>query len=174
LLSNGNVLITGGVWHETTILASAEIYNPVTGISVATGDMTTARSEHTATLLDDGKVLVAGGFPSTTVDLYDPTTGVFATGATMVVPREGQAATLLTNSKVLMAGGGDFSVNSQVLSSAELYDPTAAEFTATGSMTAARYAPTATLLPSGKVLIAGGSDDSSGMATALASAELYE
>jgi hypothetical protein len=120
---------------------------------MATGSMTFARTAHTATLLLDGRVLIAGG-GSATVELYDATSQTFTVTGSMAVARIEQSATLLANStlpnygKVLVAGYGD-----QV---AELYDPTAGTFTATGSMVALRLGQTATLLQNGQVLIAGG------------------
>jgi len=130
---------------------------------VATGTMVTARRFHTATLLNNGKVLIAGGEDNgsnafNTGELYDPNTGLFtATAGNMTVARAGHTATLLGNGKVLITGGTSGGSSEAAVSSAELYDPATDMFTATtGSMTAARASHTATLLQSGKVLIAGG------------------
>lgn len=130
---------------------------------VATGTMVTARRFHTATLLNNGKVLIAGGEDNAsnafnTAELYDPNTGLFTAAAgNMTVARAGHTATLLGNGKVLITGGTSGGNSEAAVSSAELYDPATDMFTATaGSMTAARVSHTATLLQSGKVLIAGG------------------
>jgi hypothetical protein len=144
------------------------------GIFMATGSMTAERSSATATLLGNGKVLIAGGCCGaglTSADLYDPAAGTFTATGSMAVAREAQTATLLSNGKVLIAGGD--SGGSVYNASAELYDPAAGRFTATGSLTVARSLHTATLLPGGRVLIAGG-NRSSGFSVTLASAELYD
>ena len=118
-----------------------------------TGRMTVARAAHTATLLLDGRVLIAGG-GSASAELYDATSQTFSVTGSMTLAQDARSATLLANSKlpnygkVLMAGGGDLI--------AELYDPTAGTFTATGSMGAQHLGQTATLLQNGQVLIAGG------------------
>jgi hypothetical protein len=118
-----------------------------------TGSMTVARAAHTATLLLDGRVLIAGG-GSASAELYDATSQTFTATGSMTLAQDARSATLLANStlpnygKVLMAGGGDLI--------AELFDPTAGTFTATGSMAAQHLGQTATLLQNGQVLIAGG------------------
>jgi hypothetical protein len=126
----------------------------------ATGTMTGRRLLHTATLLTDGRVLITGGdnFQTlSTAELYDPRTGTFTATGNMTTPRSGHSATLLPNGRVLIAGGGRTNDGKrEALTSAELYDPGTGAFSATGEMTMPRYAPTATLLYSGKVLIAGG------------------
>jgi hypothetical protein len=141
--------------------------------------MTVARFFHTATLLPSGQVLIAGGAtnePYESAELYDPTAGTFTATGSMTVGRWSHTATLLPSGQVLMVGGeGGLSDTlatgvSAALASAELYDPAAGTFTATGSMAMARYSHTATLLPSGMVLIAGGTGDDGD----LASAELYD
>lgn len=139
----------------------------------ATGSMTMPRAFHTATLLADGKVLVAGGTDEftflNTAELYDPARGTFTpTSTPMTSRREYHSATLLPNGRVLIAGGYD---GSHSVSSAELYDPANGTFTATASMTVARHSHTATLLADGKVLIAGGYDASLHL---LNTAELYD
>jgi hypothetical protein len=126
---------------------------------------------NTATLLDNGAVLVAGGVVnSTTAELYTPPpTGTFAaTTGNMTAPRVDHAATLLNNGTVLITGGVGPTFPSS-LQSAELYNPGTGTFTATGAMTVARQNQTATLLKNGLVLIAGGFNGG----TLLASAELY-
>ena len=143
--------------------------------------MITPRSNFTATLLADGKVLVAGGSNSrdflATAELYDPGSGTWTATRNMVTPRAGHSATLLPDGKVLVAGGlGKATQNtdgriSDALSSAELYDPTTGFWTATGSMATTRQWFTATLLPDGKVLVAGGGNRNK---VILASAELYD
>jgi hypothetical protein len=138
------------------------------------GNMTDGRQSHTATLLNNGKILVTGGFDGATylssAELFDPVTRTFTATGSMTTARVDHTAALLNNGKVLIAGGFGGSGDSP-LASAELYDPATGIFTATGSMTNARFDHTATLLQDGKVLVAGG-DVITQIATA--DAEIYD
>jgi N-acetylneuraminic acid mutarotase len=136
--------------------------------------MSTARYQHTATFLANGKVLVAGGqgdYPAlfATAELYDPAAGTWTPTGSMSTNRYGHTATLLTNGKVLVTGGLSFS---GWLSSSEIYDPVTGSWTTTGPLAAAREYHTATLLPDGKVLVAGGLTGPTNSVT-ISSAELY-
>src|ERR1700722_4769789 len=108
LLSNGKVLVAGG-YNAGTFIATAELYDPATGIWSATGSMAAARSNHTATLLANGKVLVAGGQTAHAIlvgaELYDPTTGTWSATGSLAVARSNYTATLLQNGKAVAAGG---------------------------------------------------------------------
>jgi hypothetical protein len=202
---------------------SAELYDPATGTFVDAGNMTTARARHTATLLNNGKVLIAGGYDGgpggccsfASAELYDPSTGTFGATGRMAFGMQGHIATLLGDGRVLIEvgfsgdgvqgnqlydpGTGTFSLagapafpdlfatsaslltNGKVLATlvslrdpgdqAEVYDPPTGTSTATAKMTTLRRSSTGTLLPEGKVLIAGG--DSPGV-TGHARAELYD
>ena len=188
-LANGSVLVTGGSDGFLTLRSSAELYNPSTNTWTSAGaTMSSARYQHTATLLADGKVLAAGGSnqpdqPSScscttylaAADLYDPTSNTWTAAGAMVTARYGHTATLLNNGKVLVAGGfgGPTSTLQSLgaaLASAELYDPTAGTWSAAAPMNSARNGHTATLLASGKVLVTGGTDGTN----TLSSAEIYD
>jgi large repetitive protein len=178
LLSNGKLLIAGGFSFGPTILA--ELYDPASGAFSSTGNMTAAREGHTATLLTSGKVLIVGGGNNqgalASAELYDPASGSFSLTGNMIAARSGHTATLLGNGKVLIAGGlgGGVSPFPTSLASAELYDPAAGTFSATGSMSVSRSAHTATLLNTGKVLLSGGVTFNQGTPTQLSTAELYD
>src|SRR5437870_3953395 len=126
------------------------------GRFMPTGDMTAARSFHTATLLRDGTVLIVGGNGErpTSAELYDPATGTFAATGSLTTARSGSTATLLDDGRVLIVGGDRFTGNAPMKSSAELYDPSTKTFTPTGDMVTVHIGGTATLLNDGKVLIA--------------------
>ena len=173
LLADGRVLVTGGSGDVGEVGAgsrfrpvnSAELYDPVTNTWSPTGDMISARYGHTSTLLPNGKVLVAGGLESFEInhpalrsaELYDPATGIWTSTGDLITARGGSTATLLPNNKVLVAGGaGVYSHDGFDLESAELYDTITGQWSATGSLLAARGNHTATLLPNGTVLVAAG------------------
>jgi hypothetical protein len=178
-LSNGTVLIAGGVDQSGTALAGAEIYDPSTGTFRATaGDMTDSRMGAVAALLPSGQVLIAGGLDANgqylgTAELYNPSTDSFAPSlGTMSETRQYATATLLPNGLVLVAGGVSAFCASFSCQDADLYDPATDAFTPSASeMSEARGAATATLLSTGKVLIAGGQIDGQ---TPTNSADLYD
>jgi N-acetylneuraminic acid mutarotase len=180
LLSNGKVLVSGG-WDSNGgagYLQSAELYDYQTGTWSATGSMSVRRAAHTATLLPNGKVLVAGGYGGdgnnlSSAELYDPATGSWAsTGSLSVGVRQSATATLLPSGKVLVVGGTNstngIQNNNTYLSSTELYDPETGSWSGMGSLAIARLFHTTTLLPNGKVLVAGGTNGSQ-----IASCELF-
>lgn len=195
LLPDGRVLMAGGSGGYTEDFdeagqPDAELYDSVAHLFTTTGSMTSARTWHTATLLPNGKVLIAGGFgvgrdqPPTlnSAEVYDPVTGSFAVAGNMSTARAVHTATLLPNGKVLIAGGGaeggfGFPTFSSGIPATEVYDPATNSFTPTNEMGTPRYAHTATLLPNGKVLVTGGyatSDIQKQVADALATAEIYD
>lgn len=159
--------------YGQSILSTGATLTVTEGGFTATGSMIKARYRHTATVLQNGKVLIAGGADSSVpamanVELYDPTTRTYLSTGSMTNFRMNHTATLLPNGKVLLIGGNSGGAN---LSSAELYDPTNGTFTATGSMTEARSSHTATLLADGTVVVIGGFNYPT--TTAVGSAEIY-
>src|SRR5512140_242387 len=185
LLRNGQVLIAGGWVHgqvdDTEETASAELYDPQTGTFTPTGSMNISRQGHTATPLADGKVLIAGGYryggAPVTAEIYDPDTGTFTTTGSMNSARLHHTATLLGNGQVLITGGSRGISNPPVYPlAAELYDPASGTFVITASMAEGRASHTATLLPSGRVLVTGGAVETSYFTAAdyTAGAELYD
>ena len=188
----GEVLVTGGVAviDEVKIqtLASAELYDPASGSWRLTDPMTVARAGHTATLLGDGSVLVAGGttdaasgeYPSTAAaEVYDPAEGKWRPVQPMAVARELHTATLLPTGDVLVTGGAGEpqGFNVHVLASAELYHPRTGKWRRGRDLAVERASHTATVisgpgcgLDCGKVLVVGGA----GVSRVLRSTELYD
>jgi N-acetylneuraminic acid mutarotase len=177
LLEDGKVLVAGGYSSTASpsfgVTNTAELYDPATGTWSLTGDLNATRAWHTATLLGNGKVLVAAGATDdyNGAELYDPVTGTWTVTGRLIAARYGHTATLLENGKVLVAGGTDDGDIGSTLNSAELYDPNTGTWSLTGSLNGAPVLHTATLLPDGKVLVTGGYNSPP---TSLRSAELYD
>lgn len=143
------------------------------GSLTAGRDMTTARGGHTATILPDFKVFIAGGEDQrgnvlASTEIYDPTTETFTRAARMTVPREGHAAGALSDGKILIAGGATH--GDVALASSEDYDPETGKFTPRGAMHAARIRPAVTVLRDGRILVTGGTNGKS----VLDSGETYD
>lgn len=161
---------TQAVWLAGLILALFAVRVPIAGgvlpayeewLWTATGSMNEARYRHTATLLLDGRVLVAGGASSDEItasaEVYDPATGVWSLVGALGEPRYDHTATRLADGRVLAAGG--LTVGDEMLDSAELFDPATGEWTTAGRMGSVRAGHAATLLNDGDVLISGGYDE---------------
>ena len=194
LLRSGKVLLVGG-WtvgsmDNPSTLATAELYDAATGVVSRTGSMAVARTNHTATLLPDGRVLIAGGWTGAytsisgyvgsavaAAEIYDPATGAFSSAGSLATARYSPAGATLADGKIMIIGGSDSSDISSMtaephpLSSVEFFDPTTGTFTSAPPMTAARIRPTATLLADGRVLVVGGS--ASGLNHVVAQVEMY-
>ena len=196
LLPSGKVLVAGGhdgantgcmtCAFEVIPLSSAELYDPATGTWSSCsasgtpgpncpGAMGTARNNGTLTLLESGKVLAAGGQPSSfglplaSAEIYDPATGIWTpTANAMTQSRRFHAATLLADGRVLLTGG---SGNVGVRATTEIYDPATDRFSAGEPLRRTRRDHNATLLPSGNVLISGGDGFDAGTET---TSEIYE
>jgi hypothetical protein len=157
LLANGQVLVAGG-WNGSSIsqtyLDRAELYDPAKGKWTLTGSMTVPRAGHSAVLLENGQVLVAGGVNAagsrlTSAELYNSATGAWTATGSMTTAR-GADLILLPSGEVLAAGG-----DNSVPSTAELYQPVTGTWAATGSMTAGGFGGSAVLLQNGLVLAVG-------------------
>lgn len=178
-LKNGKVLIAGGGsgnYPSQTIYRTAELFDPATGKFTSAGQMTVPRHKHAAILLPSGKALIVGGSDKrdwhgeyASAELYDPATNAFTPTGSMRTQRFKlpAAVTLLSNGKVLVAGGGPF---------AELYDESTGTFTkVAGSLGAARFFASATLLKNGQAaLITGGYAESGSGLPATTAAWLYQ
>jgi hypothetical protein len=185
LLKNGKVLLVGGADMSDGYdnLASAELYDPATGKFAVTGSLAIGRARHTATLLNDGRVLIAGGANTLSVseaEIYNPATGEFTVTGSMTYSRERATATALKDGRVLVAGGMGSETQGApeaALASAEIYDPSSGTFTATEPMNVARYDQAAagffySTHPSAAYVLLAGGKGASG--SALNSAEVFD
>ena len=190
LLQDGRVLMAGGTFDVDLYygMPNTELYDPVSGTWSHAPNLHVPRLYHSATLLRDGKVLVAGGDkppypfdpyqgpffpvpPNNTAELFDPATGNWSRASTLNAARSGHTASLLPNGEVLVAGGYNNTTPwpGGIIKSAERYDASDALWRIASDLNTARYGHTATLLPNGRVLVAGGIN-AEGI---LNSAELY-
>lgn len=194
-LGDHRILVAGGfggpdmTGQSSFTQATAEIYDPASATWSAASDMAFYRYGHTATMLPNGKVLVAGGEGTAVVggcgpnclqklsssELYDPVTNTWTTLPDMHAPRAWATATLLNNGLVLVAGGVSVydptAENYVPTASADLFDPATNTWSSAASMAAARFEHVASLLPDGRLLVAGGFDPRVG---GIQTAEIYD
>ena len=137
-----------------------------------TGSMSEPRAGHSATLLEDGKVLVVGGANTLNTETYDPLLKTWSLVGQTSAVRHGHTATLLSSGHVLVTGG--YSGANGVTSGVEIYDPTTHSWTVRTSLNAARVGHSAALLTDGRLLVAGGSRASNIISNCLRSAEIYD
>jgi len=167
LLANGQVLVVGGDVGQASayslgMLGTAELYDPGAGTWRRTGSLNMPRAGFSATLLSSGEVLVAGGVDNsdtalTSAELYDPATGTWRYTGSLAGARFAHSATRLLDGRVLVVGGSGDDFLQTAISSAEVYQPALGVWSTADSVGTARQGVTATLLPGGKVLVAGGS-----------------
>ena len=160
-LTNGNILAAGGNGPSTTAIASAETWNPMTGVWTPSGQLNTPRQNFQMVRLANGNVLAAGGntdgTPQTLIkssEIFNPITGTWAVTGSLNQARDEFQMVLLPNGNVLAAGGGPGTGNG--FNSAELYDPNTGIWTTTGSLNTARYSFQMAVLANGNVLAVGG------------------
>jgi hypothetical protein len=155
LLKDGRVLIVSG--GASPLI---EIFNPATNQFITAGEMLRPRGGPSATLLPDGRVLIAAGFtldpfgPSITAELFDPVSGKSQPTGDMRVRRYRHAAVVLPDGRVVLLGGYD--PENRALSSIEIYDPRTGTFAVGGNLVEARADMTAHLVPDGRILVVAG------------------
>lgn len=164
LLPDGRVLLAGGcsgAGCEEGMAGDAVLVDPDRARIVAAGPLQQARIGHRAVTLDDGSVLLIGGWSgrsaTASVEHFDPRSSRFATHGELLQARDAFTATRLHDGGILVIGGYSGS-DMRPLASAEVYDPASGRSRAVGSLATPRRSHTATLLPDGSVLVAGGSD----------------
>ncbi|MCX4539403.1 kelch repeat-containing protein [Streptomyces sp. NBC_01565] len=179
LLPDGRVLVAGGIAPRSALsqkaLTSAELFDPATGEWTATGPLHDARCAHQAVLLRSGQVLMVGGMTPigrglyaglSFCELYDPARGLWTPTGDLDSVRKGHQATLLADGTVLVTGGDspgmqkDWTYNPYSQWTAERYDPARGTWSAAEGMSTGRSHHQAVLLRSGKLLVIGGTDDS--------------
>ncbi|MGV3708957.1 MAG: kelch repeat-containing protein [Gemmatimonas sp.] len=170
LLGDGRVLVVGGsgTGSDLAALNSAEVYDPVGNSWTAVGNMSVARAGHTSVLLNNGKVLVAGGASGSfttpvlhaSAEVFDPVANTFSASGTFATGRAYARAALLASGRVLLTGGSN--VTSSTFAASDLYDPSTNAWTATAALSIGRLSHTATTLGSGRVLVAGGAGTTGG------------
>jgi hypothetical protein len=171
-LLDGKVLVAGCTGY-TGAPAPAELYDPISGTCTATGNMVSGAGGFRAMLLRDGRVLLFDGRGSS--ELYDPISGTWTATGDMITPTCACTATLLPDGRVLVAGATNSLGGTDLLASAELYDPQSGAWSATQGMVAARGGHAAVLLADSKVLVTGGvGNEKPNRDPVLASAELYD
>jgi len=169
-LADGRAVVAGGLLSARGLLPPAnndvEVFDPARGKFTVVAEMKTVRATHSATLLEDGRVVFIGGTPGTRVDVFNPHTARMESGGDVLSSRGMHTATLLGDGRILVVGGathlvtyhnGDFHAEGRYLNTIELYDVrtgTARPFSAT--LKVPRRGHTATLLADGRVLVIGG------------------
>ncbi|WP_438007571.1 kelch repeat-containing protein [Sorangium sp. So ce321] len=171
-LPDGRMLVVGGA--RTGALESVEVFDPVTETWRSGAPLITSRADHTATTLPDGRLVVAGGSGGgehlDSAEVLDPASGMWRPLGRMSSPRNDHAAALMPDGRVLVTGGNNLDVDVFHLDSAEVLDPASGTWSPVGDMHDGRAHHTATALPDGRVLVAGGS----GIGGALESAEVLD
>ena len=176
VLPSGNVIATGGLQRDGSILHTAELFDPHTNMWQSVAAMHFPRAHHTATVLADGRLLIVGGVgPNlqalSTAEIYDPDTKVWNIIDSLDKPRILHAASLMHDGRVLVSGGADAATRfTSPYQGAEIYSPATDTWTTGAEMSANRSGHSSTLLQDGRILIVGGKDEKSN----LASAELYD
>lgn len=194
LLSDGKVLIAGGDPEQplnTTPPQNAQnavgdswIYDPSGNRWTQAASMATPRVAHSATLLNGGTVLVAGGIDIvqgqtsgtaySSAEIYDPVTNSWSLAGTMVAGRANHAATVLADGRVLVVGGSTDGSALTALATAEIYDPSSRSWSSAPSMSSPRFSPTSVLLSDGRILVVGGEAPSAGPPQTVFSAEIFD
>jgi N-acetylneuraminic acid mutarotase len=156
LLEDGRVLVMGGASQSGSAGPDdrVEIFDPKTNHWQKAALHENTEASHTATLLRDGRVLIAGGNADPAI--YDPANDTWLPAGKLAVERYFARAILLQDARVLLIGGALAPGADRVLNSVELYDPASDTWQQAASMAQARWDHTATLLPDGRVLVTGG------------------
>lgn len=187
-LADGRVLAAGGAGGDTGDVEveaqvvpgrTAEVYDPEADAWTPVDDMVASRFDHTATVLGDGRVLLAGGLslsddtvaPTDSAELFDPSGGSFSRASSMQGPRADHAAVALEDGRVLVAGGDR---GSRTTAAVEIFDFDRGAWSGAASLNRARRGHAATVLADGAVLVSGGESVQDGTRTSLGDAEHYD
>lgn len=165
-LPDGRVLLIGGRGADWSTLGSIEVYDPSTGVFSEVGQLSVPRTGHVSVLLRDGRIFIAGGHAGRgstltiydTAEIFDPRSGRSIVTGKIGSSRHKLDGVLLADGRVLLTGGSSEDGPRGSSNKVEIYDPARGSFVAVANMNLPRYKHrgSSLLLPSGKVLIAGG------------------